>query len=226
MTILLVRHGQTEWNLAGRYQGWGDSPLTPLGIAQAKAIGCRLRELHEIHTFDIVASPLGRARRTAELIRVELGFDLTLRFDERLREISLGSWEGLSRNEIAAHQPGVFDHDGRWEWYFRTPGGETYDTFAGRLMAWLSEVDGRDLIVLAHGVVTRVLRCLYTGMPRALALRLPVPQDRIFRLADGAIEEIEVPTAVAPGTPAPVRSAGPAPSPAPARIGPGEPSLR
>jgi len=191
-TILLVRHGQTEWNLAGRYQGWGDSPLTPLGIAQAEAIGRHLRGLPEARGAAIVSSPIGRARRSAELIRAQLRREAPLSFDERLREISIGSWDGLTRAEIAVRWPGIFDGDGRGDWYFCAPDGETYDEFAGRIAAWLDEAAGQDLIVVAHGIVTRVLRGLYARLPRPLALRLPVPQDRIFRLAGGIIEEIEV----------------------------------
>lgn len=191
--ILLVRHGQTEWNLVGRYQGWGDSPLTPLGIAQAEAIGRHLRDIAEARDAPIVASPIGRARRSAELIREQLGSTAPITFDDRLREISLGSWDGLDRTEIAALVPGIFERDGRYEWYFRTPTGETYDEFAGRISSWMEEAAGKTLIMVAHGVVTRVMRGLYAGLPRHIALRLPVPQDRIFRLADGRVEEIEIP---------------------------------
>jgi broad specificity phosphatase PhoE len=190
--IFLVRHGQTEWNLRRRYQGWGDSPLTATGLAQAEAIGRRLRTLPEAAGAPIIASPLGRARRTAEIIRAALGGATPLSFDERLKEISIGSWDGLDRDEIAVLRPGVFDGDGRHEWYFRTPDGETYDEFAGRIAAWLDDVAGQTVIAVAHGVVTRVLRGLYAGLPRAVALSLPVPQDRVFRLAEGRIEEIGV----------------------------------
>jgi broad specificity phosphatase PhoE len=115
---------------------------------------------------------------------------------DRLRraasEISIGSWDGLDRDEIQELQPGIFDGDGRHEWYFRTPDGETYETFAGRIGGWLGEQAAAVRIVVAHGIVTRVLRGLYAGLPRAVALSLPVPQDRIYRLADGRIEEIAI----------------------------------
>jgi probable phosphoglycerate mutase len=190
--IYLVRHGETEWNLARRYQGWGDSPLTRRGVAQAEAIGRALARLPEVADAAILSSPLGRARRTAELIQAALASIAPIAFDERLREISIGAWDGLDRDEIAALQPGIFDGDGRHEWYFRTPDGERYETFAGRIGAWLGEQADGVRIVVAHGIVTRVLRGLYAGLPRAVALSLPVPQDRIFRLADGQIEEIVV----------------------------------
>jgi len=193
-TIYLVRHGETEWNRIRRYQGWSDSPLTDRGRAQAQAIGRFLCTLPEAQSADLVASPIGRARHTAEIIRECLGRSEPLRFDDRLRELSFGSWDGLTRADIAALMPGAFDEERREEWYFATPDGETYEVFAGRVGAWLAEAQAGDqpLIVVTHGVVTRILRGLYAGLPRAAAMRLPVPQDRIFRLAQGTIEEIAV----------------------------------
>jgi len=188
--IYLVRHGETEFNRVQRYQGWLDSPLTVSGVEQARAIGRRLAQLPDAWTAEIVASPIGRARRTAELIAAEM-MRRDVAFDDRLREISLGSWDGLDHDEIAARCPGIFDnYDGGW--YFRTPDGETYDEFAGRIGAGLAALADRPAIVVTHGVVTRVLRGIYAGLPRAEALRLPVPQDRFYRLANGRIEEIGV----------------------------------
>jgi broad specificity phosphatase PhoE len=191
MTIFLVRHGETEWNRARRYQGWSDSPLTRDGIAQAAALGRRLRALPEARDAEVVASPLGRARRTAEIIAECLARPVPPRLDERLREISLGSWDGLGRKEVRLRMGTSFIE---YEWYFQTPDGETYDRFAARLADWLAGDRDRDrdrpIIVVSHGVVTRVLRGLYAGLPRAAALRLAVPQDRIFVLAGGTIDEI------------------------------------
>ena len=190
--IFLVRHGETEWNLARRYQGWGDSPLTARGVGQAEAIGLRLRSLPEAEGAPVVASPLGRARRTAELIQAARGDPRPVALDERLKEISIGDWDGLDRDEIAARSPGICERFDYGEWYFRCPGGETYDDLAGRLAAWLGEPRNGAWIVIAHGIVTRVLRGLYARLPRAEALRLPVPQDAIWRLADGRITDIAV----------------------------------
>jgi broad specificity phosphatase PhoE len=193
MTILLVRHGETEWNRERRHQGRFDSPLTGHGIGQARAIGRRLAKLPEAVAAPIVASPQGRARRTAEIIHEEQGGAGALRVDDRLREHSVGSWDGLTYSEIEARLPGVFDGEGSHEWYFRAPAAESYAAFAGRVGEWL---EGQDetapIIVVAHGLVTRVLRGLYAGLPRAEALNLPVPQDRIFRLSRGAIETLAV----------------------------------
>lgn len=191
--IFLVRHGETEWNLQRRYQGRSDSPLTETGVAQARAIGRLLGALPEAQSVRIIASPLGRARGTAEIIRQHFAIAPELNFDDRLRELSLGSWDGLTYSEIAARCPGLFDGHGRYEWYFRSPDGEPYDAFAARLGEWLSEQDSEcALVAVTHGLVTRLLRGLCAGLPRETALMLPVPQDKVFRLSNGAIEEIPV----------------------------------
>jgi broad specificity phosphatase PhoE len=193
VTILLLRHGETEWNLERRYQGRFDSPLTERGATQARAIGRLLAGLPEAVVAPIVASPQGRARLTAEIIREELGSAGAVRVDERLRELTLGSWDGLTYGDVAKRSPAIFDGDGRYDWYFRSPDGESYDAFTGRIADWLSELEqSAPIIVVAHGLVSRVLRGLYAGLPRAAALTLPVPQDRIYRLCNGAIEELRV----------------------------------
>jgi broad specificity phosphatase PhoE len=192
MTLLLIRHGETEWNVVRRYQGWLDSPLTERGIAQARAIARRVAELKEFASAPVVASPLGRACRTAEIIcanRQSPAFET----DDRLREITLGSWDGLFREELAARSPDLFATRGPYEWYFHSADGERYDEFQGRLAAFLRDACTRPaLIVVAHGVVSRVLRGLYAGMPRETALSLPVPQDSMFRLAEGRIETLAI----------------------------------
>jgi probable phosphoglycerate mutase len=194
VTIFLIRHGETEWNRERRNQGRFDSPLTERGVGQARAIGRLLRDLPEAATAPIVSSPQGRARRTAEIIREELaGRDRELRIDERLREVTAGPWDGLTYTEIEARSPGVFDGDGYYDWCFRSPGGESYEAAVTRLGEWLGEQDDAvPVIAVAHGLVSRVLRGLHAGLPRAAALALPVPQDRIFRLSGGAIDSVAV----------------------------------
>jgi broad specificity phosphatase PhoE len=191
--ILLVRHGETEWNRERRIQGRFDSPLTERGIAQARAIGRLVGTLPDAASARIVASPLGRARRTAEIIGAHLAAGPQLVIDDRLREISVGSWDGLTYHDVEGRSPGIFDGAGRHEWYFRSPDGDTYEAFAARVGEWLSESVGmRLLVAVTHGIVSRVMRGLYAKLPRATALTLPVPQEKIFRLSGGSIEEIAV----------------------------------
>jgi broad specificity phosphatase PhoE len=192
VTILLVRHGETEWNRERRTQGRLDSPLTQRGVAQAQALGTLLATLPEAALAPIVASPQGRARHTALIIRDRLAGDRDLFLDARLRELSLGGWDGLTYPEIEMRSPGIFDGDRRFEWWFRAPDGETYESFAARLGMWLAEQDeAATVIAVAHGLVSRVLRGLYAGLPRYEALALPVPQDRAFRLSGGAITALK-----------------------------------
>ncbi|MBO0739146.1 MAG: histidine phosphatase family protein [Alphaproteobacteria bacterium] len=193
-SILLVRHGETEWNRERRVQGRFDSPLTERGIAQARAIGRLVGTLANSESARLTTSPLGRAQRTAEIIAGHLAGSPQPVIDDRLREISVGSWDGLTYREIAIRRPGIFDGEGRHEWYFRSPDGDSYEAFAARVGLWLSEWGETPLLVaVTHGIVSRVLRGLYARLPRATALTLPVPQDRIFRLSGGSIEELVAP---------------------------------
>ena len=191
--ILLVRHGETEWNLERRIQGRFDSPLTGRGVAQAHAIGRLVSSLFGTTSVRLVASPLGRAMDTAKIIAEHLPTRPELLIDGRLQEISTGSWDGLTFREIELRCPGIFEGDGRYEWNFRAPGGETYEAFAVRIADWLSSAVEEPLtIAVTHGVVSRVARGLYARLPREVALMLSVQQDRIFRLAGGSIEELVV----------------------------------
>ena len=189
--ILLVRHGETEWNRERRNQGRFDSPLTERGIAQAHAVGRLIGMLPNAAAARIVASPLGRARRTAEIICEHLEPAPELGLDDRLRELSIGSWDGLTYGEIELCSPGVFGGERRHDWCFQAPDGERYDAFAARVGEWLTEaLEEPSVVAVTHGVVSRVMRGLYAGLSPARALVLAVPQDKVFRLTGGSIEEI------------------------------------
>ncbi len=191
MTIYWCATARPNGNRARRYQGWSDSPLTERGVAQATALGRKLATLPEVAVAEIVASPIGRARRTAEIIAECLGYRSALRFDDRLREISLGSWDGMDRRQIVAQAPELFaPADGRWEWYFGTPDGETYEGFAGRIAAWLGELGDAPIIAVSHGIVTRVLRGLYAGLPRAESAEPCGAAGPHLPAGGGTIEEI------------------------------------
>ena len=190
--IYLIRHGQTEFNRVQRFQGACDSPLTELGRAQARAFGRRLADLVGRET-PIVASPLGRARATAEIVREAAGLDGPIGLDARLAEVSMGSWDGLTWPEIEALGPGFPPEGPPLDWYMRSPDGETYAAFAGRLGDWLATQGKRrePLAVVSHGVASRVLRGLYLGLGKDEGLAQSTPQDCFFRLADGAVERID-----------------------------------
>jgi broad specificity phosphatase PhoE len=137
-TILLARHGETEWNRDGRFQGHADPPLTDLGRTQAGV----LAELLDDEALDaLYSSDLSRARETAEIVGARLS--LPVEQDARLREIDVGSWQGLTQADI----------DGR-EW-----DGESYEQHRYRVLEALRQVadrhpDGR-ILVVAHGGTLR-----------------------------------------------------------------------
>jgi probable phosphoglycerate mutase len=190
--IYLVRHGETEFNRERRLQGHVDSPLTELGLRQAEAVGRRLGELvGRERGWRIVSSPLGRARRTAQIVARHLGAD-DVEIDPRLIELSWGEWDGKLRSELAAAHPDTF---GRTNWAFHAPTGETHEAMCERLMDWLSELPPepeRRVIAVSHGVTGRILRGVYANLaPDEVVVTQDVPQDAVFRLADGAIERID-----------------------------------
>ncbi len=192
--IFLIRHGQTEFNRDGRLQGRLDSPLTELGVEQARRMGRVLKDVvDDAMAWQVISSPLGRARRTAEIVRDELGLDGAIEVDERLVEVGVGVWEGLMREEIERLAPGRVGVPG---WLFTaSPGGETYEDVATRLGSWLAgldEHDGRRRLVVCHGVAGRVLRGLYLGLAQDEVLALPAPpQDAVFRLFKGTVGRID-----------------------------------
>ena len=185
--ILLTRHGETEFNVQRRAQGLADSPLTPLGVRQAHAMAGLLAELAERDPgpWRMVASPLGRAVATAEIFAARLGLAFTL--DDRLREHSMGEFDGLHVDEfLPRFRQDVPPH----ERSFHAPGGESYEALTARIGAFLAEV-APHTIVVGHGASGRVLRGLYGGLAKADMLALEIPQDAVFRLQNGQIDRFD-----------------------------------
>ncbi len=184
--IYLCRHGQTEFNAIGRRQGQVDSNLTAMGQAQASAMGRRLASLN-LPDFRIYASPLGRAHHSARLIAAELGNpEITL--DPRLKEIGMGSWDGKTELEIDTAHPGLRASMPPEAWWFHSPDGETYTIFAARLAAALHDLQSDPIpvkIIVAHAVVSRVIRAQWAGLSELESHSLPVPQDAFFVLSGG-----------------------------------------
>ena len=187
-SIYLLRHGETEWNRAGRLQGHRDSPLTPRGLAQAVAMG---RTLHQIvgarPTLRMVSSPLGRAWQTARAVAEVLGLDpVGIAEDPRLVEHGFGIWEGELQAELAEKFPDIWQAREADKWRYQVPGGESYALVARRLTDWLAEQpDGAEMIVVGHGLAGRILRGLYLRAGPEEIFAMAEPQDALFRLREG-----------------------------------------
>lgn len=161
--LIILRHGETQWNTAGKHQGQLDSPLTALGIAQAKAAAEYLQGEH----FDLIlSSDLGRAARTAELIANV--FRLAVQTETRLRERHLGLAEGLTREELRQRHPEVFNH------YFSDPdysipGGESVRQCDSRVGAWMTELavaaSGKRILAVTHGLILGYILKRVLGLP-------------------------------------------------------------
>ena len=192
--IYLIRHGQTAWNAAGRFQGQLDSPLTLRGIEQVRGNAVTLRrEIDDLDAFSLVCSPLGRAWQSAVIVADELGIARDgMIFDARLKEQSFGRFQGLTLAEIDAVEPGAWDRREADKWDWQPPGGESYARLDARVGAWLAERPTEaKFIVVCHGVVSRVMRGRYAGLTPEATMALHERQDCIWRLDGGRVETLE-----------------------------------
>ena len=161
--ILMLRHGQSEWNALGRWQGQADIELTDLGYEQAR------RAVDKLGTFDAVASSdLRRARITAAIIAEGLGIGL-LDPDHRFRETNVGEWQGLTHDQIERDWPGYLAS------HKRPTGFEEDHRIVERVISGLFDLadafPGGDLLCIAHAGVMRVMRRFHD-----------VPDERIANL--------------------------------------------
>lgn len=188
LDMLLLRHGETQWNREGRYQGHLDSPLTLTGIGQIRALAETLRQqLESRGKVDIWSSPLTRTRQSASIFCEQLGLNYgDVRFDERLMERSYGRWEGLTLDEIAERYPDDIEAQRHDRWSFVAPGGESFAQVQIRLRDWLADLNSATpIVVMAHGGSGRVLRGLCIGSSHAEVFAFNDPQSRAFQLSGG-----------------------------------------
>ena len=181
-SITLIRHGETEWNLSGRWQGHADSPLSPCGLSQAKALGERI--LGEEFDF-YFSSDLGRAMHTSKLVGGPSG--MIAESNSGFRERDLGVLEGLNTKEMEQSQPGAyksFRNDGP---DFQVPNGESFRQFYDRCANAIEELaqkyrGGRIAVVTHGGVLGAIFRYV---------LNIPLEAERNFVLLNCSINRIE-----------------------------------
>jgi len=196
--LFIARHGETIFNLAGRIQGdHVHTPLTRTGFAQADEMGRALaRHLAgQQPELDLIASDTDRALQTLSVIAEHVGADWhQTRSDARLREIDMGEWGGAWYRDLA----GQLEID-EAERLFATvaPGGEDYRDIARRLEHWLAEQDfASDAVLISHGMTSRVLRGLLTGLDPHPRFDAPIaeglPQGSIVEIVDGVETVIHI----------------------------------
>ncbi len=179
--LLLLRHGETEWNRLGRLQGRKNSPLTDLGRAQARQQGEILKRINGIEGFDAVCSPLGRAQETARIALSAVG--KLPRLEPRVAEINAGDWEGLTFEEICGSAPSFHDTD-LMRLFLTAPKGEGFDALRARCVAFLSVLE-QPTIVVSHSVTLCVIRGLLRDLSRTEIEALDRPQGAVYEVTAG-----------------------------------------
>ncbi len=157
--MLLLRHGQSEWNAVRRWQGLADAPLTDLGRRQALTCASVLRSVAD-QFANVWSSPLSRAAETGEIIADALAVG-PVGFDERLREADAGEWQGMTPDEIELAYPGFLAN------HLRPPAFEAFEHVVERVFAALHDiaatsdpVDGPLVVATHSGVIRSVVRRL------------------------------------------------------------------
>jgi broad specificity phosphatase PhoE len=192
-TIYYIRHGETSWNAEGRLQGARDIPLNDLGRRQAAAAGGILADLlardgHDKAKIPFVASPLGRARSTMELVRETLRLpphDYAV--DDRLREIGYGQWEGSTLAEMQLADPAFYAKRLTDKWALAPVGGETYASVQLRMREWYDSLLV-DTVAVAHGGTARALMVALGLETPQTAADLPIAQGAVYVFSGGGLK--------------------------------------
>jgi probable phosphoglycerate mutase len=177
--LYVLRHGQTEWNLAGRMQGRLDSPLTSLGKAQASAHGELLKKLGGVD--EIWVSSAGRAKATSELVNQHLS--VPLRFSDHLLERDCGSWAGKTLDEVEQSEPENWSLRIDNPYYHRPGGGENMPDLRDRFRKLLEEFGwAESQAIIAHGVVSKTILEFFLGLNEAQTIAVKHPNSLLYRL--------------------------------------------
>ena len=188
--IILMRHGETVWNRERRMQGQLDSPLTLGGIEQAQICARTIREnVPEPSNLSVFASPLGRCWQTAVIVADSLGINAgTIVHDDRLREITWGRWDGMTADEIERDEPERWQQVVDSHFELPPPGGESIIDVLARAKSFLSGLDGtRPVLVVAHGMFGRAMRCAYLEQPFENIFSMVQDHDVCFELSEGRV---------------------------------------
>ena len=199
-TIILVRHGESEWNRAGRIQGQVNSPLTHLGINQSKAIRDYLSGIILNQELEIYTSPLDRAIQTAEIIAQGINYPSSkIIIEERLNDFNLGEISGIFGWEKVAE---IFPEQAQLRLQdpmsFHPSGGESGAEFEARLRSLLEDLmdDGTLKLIVSHGIVNKFIRGILKNLSGKEMVALGESQDTLYRLEQGEEIEIKIPPAI------------------------------
>lgn len=190
MKLYITRHGTTEWNIARRLQGWGDSKLTDEGIKRAINLGKRLSTIE----FDIIySSPQNRSLETAKLIRGNK--DTKIICHDGLKELGFGIWEGMRLDEIEMTYPKEYNT------YKTNPGeyvpidGESFTELFERVNGFLDEIrasNAENVLVVTHGVTVKAIIAIIKGLTLNEFSSLPVFTGTALNICEINGDKMEV----------------------------------
>ena len=164
MRIYITRHGETEWNIAGKMQGWQNSNLTEKGIANANKLSESLKNIE----FDcIYSSPLGRALDTAKYIRGSKNTEIVVKDD--LKEMGFGCWEGADNSEVEKLYPVQKYNFWHKPHLYKPVDGESYEELLSRVGALFAEVSGdtsaQNVLIVTHAAVKKAIYSVLKDIP-------------------------------------------------------------
>lgn len=189
-TLILVRHGETTWNEAMRFQGQSDTEMNARGREQARSVALRLADEAVAAVF---SSDLKRARETAERIAQPHGLPVST--DPRLREVFFGEWEGLQLQEVRERDPDLLAQWWHDSFRFRPPGGERLDQVRDRMCEALREAAGtysdRTVVVVSHGGPIKAAICELLKMNTASFSRIRIDNGGLttFRVSGSLMDD-------------------------------------
>ena len=195
--LVLIRHGESEWNKLNLFTGWHDVDLSPKGVEEARAAGRRLKAMGL--TFDLAfTSALKRAQRTLDIILQEMGLTIPIVRDQALNERDYGDLTGLNKDDARARWGAEQVHVWRRSYDVAPPGGESLKDTAARVLPYYEReilprvLEGKRVLVSAHGNSLRalVMRLDKLGEEQVTGLNLATGLPMIYRLnADGTVAE-------------------------------------
>lgn len=183
MKCYLVRHGQTSWNEAHRFQGWNDIALDTIGMLQAKMLSDYFKQENISHIY---TSDLSRALKTAQLIQQKTESPLTI--SKNLRELNVGNWEGLTWEEITKDLKVEDQIDEASLFEMGRSGGETLSEFQERIIDYFNKIilkhTNQDIVIVTHGGCVRVILCYILGCD--------ISQRNTLKIDNGSISILEI----------------------------------
>lgn len=180
-TLLLIRHGQTEWNVLGKYTGQSDIPLNATGRREAELLA---KELEKNPPEAIISSDLKRSYETAKIVAAP--FNMSVQMDSNLREINQGVWEGMYFPDIKAKYAAEFAAREKDPLTIAPPGGETIGQVRERVLTAVTNIlrsyPGKRVAVVAHGLVLALIKAHYLNYPVTQVWDLIPPNAKVEEL--------------------------------------------